>query len=56
MNVENQIAQMTKEETREMALACLIELTDTDAWDVIKELCLGDVTFTEELIAQLEGS
>jgi len=52
--MERIIGEMTNEETIEMAKACLEELSDEDQVQLIREICLEDQDFTDELVASIE--
>lgn len=54
LNIEKLIGQLTVDQTRELALAALIELNDDVQIEVIKELVLQDRVFLDELMAHLE--
>lgn len=55
MNTERFVGSLTADETIELAKACLEEMSDTDQIQLIRELCLEDQDFCEELIADIEG-
>ncbi len=53
--VENlDLAELTAEETTQLAKRCMIELSDNDVWELVTDWCRDDEIRTDELIAQLE--
>ncbi len=54
MNVQQITGQLTQEETVEMAKTCLENMVDDDKIQLIREMCLEDQDFTDELIANID--
>jgi hypothetical protein len=54
MNIQQITGQLTSDETKEMAKTCLENLSEEDQIQLIRELCLDDQMFCDELVADIE--
>jgi len=54
MNTEIITGKLTAEDTIELAKACMDNMTDDDQVQLIREMCLADQDFTDELVANIE--
>ena len=54
MNTEIITGKLTAEDTAELAKACMDNMTDDDQVQLIREMCLADQDFTDELVANIE--
>lgn len=55
MNIENIIGNCTSDDMIELMRGCIDNLTDEDSIQVIREVCLEDEDWCNELIADIEG-
>ena len=54
MNIQQITGQLTQEETVEMAKTCMENMTEEDQIQLIREMCLEDQMFCDELVADIE--
>ncbi len=54
MNTEIITGKLDSEETAELAKACMENMSEEDQVQLIRELCLEDQDFTDELVANIE--
>lgn len=54
MNIQQITGQLTQEETTEMAKTCMENMVEDDQIQLIREMCLEDQMFCDELVADIE--
>lgn len=54
MNIQQITGQLTADETKEMAKTCLENMVEDEQIQLIRELCLEDQMFCDELVANIE--
>ncbi len=55
MNAERIVGPLTTDETAELAKECLANMTDDEKIQLIREACLDDQVFADELYEEVQG-